>query len=78
MEDKVRKFAQNMQDELNSNSKKGNWEEFTNINSILLELEYHKAKLLMALRDGDKDKVKEYIADCANELLFLSNATDTL
>jgi hypothetical protein len=78
MDKEIVLFSQIMQYELESNSYKGDWREFRNINNILLELEWHKAKLLIALKDNDSSKIKEYIADCANNLLFLSNATNIL
>jgi hypothetical protein len=74
MNKKIKLFAEEMQKELKANESKGNWEEFININEILIEFEYHKAKLIIELRKGDKTKCKEYIADCANILLMLGNA----
>jgi hypothetical protein len=78
MDKEIMEFAKMMQVELSNNSSKGDWKEFKEINNILLELEWHKAKLFMALKDNDKNKIREYIADCANNLMFLSNATNTL
>ncbi len=74
LSDKVASFAALMQEELNNNAHKGNWEEFKNIEKILTELEWHKVKLLFALKEGDNNKIKEYLADCANNLLFIANA----
>ncbi len=78
MHNKIMKFAENMQHELNENEYKGNWEEFTDTKDIIVELEYHKSKLLIALKENDLDKIKEYIADCSNILLCLANSRDLL
>lgn len=74
MNHKIIRFAEQMQTELYANSHKGNWEEWSNIEEMIAELEWHKAKLLFALKENDKEKCKEYIADCANILLFIGNA----
>lgn len=71
---KVMAFAEAMQHELNANAKKGDWQTFTDVIGILNELEYHKAKLMIDLKKGDKKKVLEHIADCGNFLLMLGNA----
>ncbi len=73
---KIEAFKNDMLNELLANQHKGNWNEFKDINNILLELEWHKAKLLMALREGNPDEIREYIADTSNCLLFLGNALD--
>lgn len=78
MEKEISIFLNLMQSELDNNSHKGNWKEFKDVNKILLELEWHKSKLYVALKTGDKNDIKELIADCANTLMFLANATDTL
>lgn len=67
----VKLFAIEMQKELDANNNKGNWELRRDVNLHLIELEYHKAKLLIALRAVDKPAVKEYLADCANLLMFI-------
>lgn len=73
---KIQKFALDMQKELDNNQHKGNFEDFTNINDILFELEWHKAKLYIALRNKDKNSIREYLADCGNILMFLGNANN--
>lgn len=74
MENKIIKFAEQMQIELNNNSHKGNWEEFTDADNILAELNYHYDKLYMAYKCNDKADIKECIADSANILMFLGNS----
>lgn len=72
---KVLAFAKQMQVELDANSHKGDWNEWRDVQEILNEFEYHKAKLLMALRKKEPHhECKELIADCANILMFLGNA----
>lgn len=70
---KIAWFARDMQAELRQNAHKGNWEGWGTPESMLLELEYHKAKLLIALRDKKPDLIREYLADCGNFLLFIGN-----
>lgn len=73
----VYNFALEMQNQLDNNAihpEKENWREFTNVGDILWELEYHKAKLLLALKCNNQTAIREYIADCGNILMFLGNA----
>lgn len=70
---KVEFFKQAMLNELNANSDKGNLEEFKDFNKIIAEMEYHKAKMLLAVRMKNKQALKEYIADTANYLFMLGN-----
>lgn len=70
----VEKFAIQMQKELDANQHKGDWREWTDIPDMFMEFEYHKGKLLKAIKDNDKPRVKEFIADCANILMFIGNA----
>lgn len=74
LDPRIQLFTELMQKELEDNSHKGPWEEWTNITEMISELEWHKAKLLFALKENDKEKCKEYIADCANILFFIGNA----
>jgi transcriptional regulator with XRE-family HTH domain len=67
-------FAENMKIELNANKHKGDWKEWNNIEEMISELEWHKAKLLFALRENNKNSVREYLADCGNILMFIGNA----
>lgn len=71
---KIEKFAEQMQIELDENSYKGNWENFKDPNEIDIELDYHLTKLRNSVKQKDKERIKEYIADCANLLLMLGNS----
>ena len=73
---KVLRFANEMQNQLDINSHephKSNWEEFKNILDIVFEIEYHKSKLFLAIKENDLVAIKEYVADTANCLMFLGN-----
>ena len=74
MIEQVKDFAEQMQKELDDNSHKEDWRGWNDLNAMLWELEYHKGKLLIAIKDDEKKLVKEYIADCANILMFIGNA----
>lgn len=70
---KIQRFASQMSIELEHNRHKGSilwWEDFQ---PMMSDFEYHKAKMIMAIRQNDKKAVKEYIADCANILLAIGN-----
>lgn len=43
---------------------------------LISELEYHKAKMMLAIRVDNRQAVKEYIADSANFLLAIGDALD--
>lgn len=70
-------FVENMQKELNANKHKGDWKVFNDRKIIMQELEHHLCKLYNSLNEKDDEKIKEYIADCANNLLFLRNTIDS-
>lgn len=70
---KLIKFNSSMIKELNNNIHKGVITDFTDFHGIVSEIEYHKAKTLMAIRLGNKQAAKEYIADTANLLFALGN-----
>lgn len=70
---KLENFAKQMQIELENNAHKGDISSLTDIATIVLELEYHKAKLLLAVRQNNRKAVKEYIADTANFLYALGD-----
>lgn len=80
LDPQVIEFAKQMQNELFANVRKhGNgWRNWRDVDAMLNELEYHKAKLIIALNPkkgkADYALVKELIADCANFLLFIGNA----
>ena len=73
MNDKVRRFAEEMERQLQSNSRKGSIFDFKDFNGIITEFEYHKAKAIIAIRMTNFEAAKEYIADSANFLLALGN-----
>jgi hypothetical protein len=78
MRSEVLQFAQLMDNELTANEPKGNWKHFKSRTDILIEFEYHKAKLLFALKFNNEAEIKEYAADCANYLLMLLNSEELL
>lgn len=67
-------FARIMTAELVANGHKGDWSEWKDSKAILMELEWHKAKLWHAVMKNDVSDIMEHIADCANILMFLGNA----
>lgn len=69
--DIVNRFKDQMLIELENNSRKGSvldWKEF---NDKIVDLEYHKSKLLFAIKEDNLFAIREYIADCANILLSI-------
>jgi hypothetical protein len=74
MNSKILKFAIRMEVELYENSRKGDWNTFKDEDEILKEFDHHYNKLKFALNNNDPMMIKEYIADCANNLLFLGNS----
>ena len=71
---KVERFKDWMLRELEQNRKnKGSILDFDDLDRIISELEYHKAKMLVAIRCDNRQAVKEYIADTANFLFCLGN-----
>lgn len=73
-EEVVEKFKQQMIKENHDNAHKGDILSWNNVEEMLVELEYHKAKLYIALKRNNPDLVKEYLADCSNILLAIGNA----
>lgn len=71
---KIQKFVEIMQIELEDNIHKGNWEEFIDKKEILSEYFYHFNKLEISIYEENKKLIKEHIADCANLLLMLGNS----
>lgn len=69
----VQIFKEDMLSELNKNSHKGSILDFKDFNGIITELEYHKAKLFLAIRVKNKGAIREYLADTANFLLAIGN-----
>ena len=73
---KVLNFAKEMQKQLNINTKLGKepWEQWADFKGMLVELEYHKAKMVFALKEDNMGALREYLADCGNILMFVGNA----
>ena len=72
----IRKFANQMQTEIDNNSNKGDWRDWKNVQDMFMDLEYHKFKLLVAMKENSSKLVKEHCADCANILMFISEQYD--
>ncbi|MFW5847445.1 MAG: hypothetical protein ACOCVF_00805 [bacterium] len=72
----VEVFKEDMLLELRKNRHKGSILNFQDFNAIITELEYHKAKLFLAIRVKNKGAIREYLADTANFLLAIGNTFD--
>ena len=59
--------------QLINNSRKGSIFEFKDFEGIITELEYHKAKMMVAIRMNNIKAAREFIADSANFLLAIGN-----
>lgn len=70
---KVHRFSEQMLIELKHNTHKGSILDWDNLDNLIAELEYHKAKMLLAIRVKNPKALKEYIADQANILLAIGN-----
>jgi hypothetical protein len=71
---KIERFKNAMLKELKNNDHKGSILEFNNFDEIITQIEYHKAKLMIAIRLGNKQAAKEYIADISNLLFAFGNS----
>lgn len=69
----VNRFAKQMIIELENNQRKGSLLEWTSFENMITELEYHKAKMFIAIRSNDMNALKEYLADQANILMAIGN-----
>ena len=69
--EKMHLFMESMIHELENNSKKGCVSEWIGIDRKIVDLEYHKAKLLLSIRERNFFAQREYIADCANILFSM-------
>lgn len=76
MDNKIKQLTQLMETELYMNRYKGNWEDVKDTDYIFKEFQHHFNKLQTAIKENDKVKQKEYLADCSNFLLMLGNALD--
>ena len=69
-------FADDMVSELIKNSHKESILEIENFEQIITELEYHKAKLFLAIRVKNYGAIREYLADTGNFLMAIGNFFD--
>jgi len=69
----INKFKDDMISELKKNRNKGTILDMTDFNAIIAEMEYHKAKLFLAIRVKNEGAIREYIADTANYLFAIGN-----
>lgn len=76
MNELIKRFAEQMQIELEKNYHKGDIFKWKGIQDKLLDLEYHKAKLLLAIKEKNNHAIKEFLADSANILLAIGNELD--
>jgi hypothetical protein len=72
------RFSAIMRTELQKNVHKGPILEWTNFHELITDLEYHKAKLLLAIRVRNKGAMREYMADTANILFALAHSLGVL
>lgn len=74
MDIKIQRFAEQMQIEIDNNSHKtGGIQNWKGLQHKIADFEYHKAKMIIAMRCQDPDAIKEYIADCANILMSIGD-----
>lgn len=64
-----------MKIEMQNNAHKGDMTQWTGLERKFVDLEYHKAKLLFAIKEQKKFAIREYIADCANILMSIGIET---
>lgn len=72
----IKTFADDMISELHKNYHKGSILKMENFEQIITELEYHKAKLFLAIRMKNKGAIREYLADTGNYLIAIGNLFD--
>lgn len=73
---KLERFVKQMEIELENNeaSGKGNLFEWkTGLEAKIFDLEYHKAKLMIAMKERNKFAIREYLADLGNILLSIGD-----
>lgn len=71
---KVDRFAAQMKIELENNITKGDVSDWSDdLSEKVFQLEYHKAKLLLAIREKNAFAIKEYLADCAIILMSIGD-----
>lgn len=71
----VEEFAKQMRRELWSNRAKGDREGWLQmgLRECWGEIQWHSAKLAVAIKYGDADKIREYAADVANMAMMLDD-----
>lgn len=76
----VDEFATLMRRELWANRRKGDRSSWRKISTWVLwvEVSYHSAKLAVAVKTNDKDKIRELTADTANMLMMLADSAGLL
>lgn len=72
--DKINKFSNLMERELNANKHKGEWKDLHPL-YLISELYYHVSKLHKAVENEDLEKTKEYSADCGNIAMMILDVT---
>jgi molybdopterin converting factor small subunit len=73
-EELIARFAKSMHIELQANKNKGDWREWGEVDNMRTEIDYHLQKLDDAIEIGDRIRINEHLADCANFLLMIGNA----
>lgn len=62
-----KEFVEQMESELQDNQRKGDWREWhPKENEVLNEIMHHFHKLNKALKNDNKEEIKEFSADIAN------------
>lgn len=72
----VENFAKSMQIEIDNNANKGSILDWQGLESKVSDLEYHKAKLMLAIKENNRDAIREFIADCSNILMSIGYEFD--
>lgn len=71
---KAFRFMQTMLNELENNAQnKGSVTEWEGLQEKIFDLEYHKSKLMLAIKEENEEAIQEFIADCANTLLSIGD-----
>lgn len=73
---KLYRFVRQMAIEQNNNSHKGSILAWEGLEEKVFDFDYHKGKLMLAIKEENKDAIKEFIADCANILLSIGEEFD--
>ena len=62
---KLQQFFNQILIEVENNQHKGDIFDWEGVSDKIVDLEYHKAKMIIAIRTKNREAIKEYIADCA-------------